>query len=253
MAQPVIALQLYGVRKHMADAEGTVASLQKVADIGYKWVEVAGLGGMTAPDFAAACEDIGLQIISSHESWEELCSNPEAAIEKCKTLGLKFVASGSPRDYHSAEGYAQFAEETTPMAQALAAAGITYMYHNHAHEYAAFGGRTGMEIMAENGDPEYFRFQLDVHWVQRGGASPVAWINKLGSRIATLHCKDMGVTPQSEPLFEPVGTGNLDWPGIIAAAQAAGIGYYIVEQDTCQLDEFESAAISYDNLEEWLG
>ena len=252
MAQPVIALQLYGVRNHMQDAAGVVASLGKVADIGYESVEAAGLGGMTTEEFAAACSDAGLQIISTHESWEELCKNPGATIEKCNILGAKFVASGSPGEYHSAEGYVKFAQESTPMGKALAEAGITYMYHNHAHEYAAFDGRTAMEIMTESSDPECFAFQLDVHWVQRGGASPVAWINKLGSRIATLHCKDMGVTPKSEPLFEPVGMGNLDWPGIIAAAQNVGIGYYIVEQDTCQLDEFESAEISYNNLAEWL-
>ena len=253
MAQPIIALQLYGVRNYMQDAAGVVASLRKVADIGYDSVEAAGTGGMATDEFAAACDDTGLQIVSSHESWEELCENPEAAIEKCSVMGAKFVASGSPGEYHSAEGYAKFAEESTPMGKALAEAGITYMYHNHAHEYTAFDGRTAMAIMAESSDPECFTFQLDVHWVQRGGASPVAWINKLRSRIATLHCKDMGVTPQSEPLFEPVGMGNLDWPGIIAAAQDVGISYYIVEQDTCQLDEFESAEISYNNLAEWLG
>ncbi len=253
MASPVIALQLYTVRGAMETPAQVPETLKKVADIGYTTVEAAGLAGMAPAEFCQACDGAGLQILSNHASWPELRDNPAEAIATLKTLGAKLTASGSPAEYHSADGYAEFAQETSAIARELAAAGITYMYHNHAHEYALFDGRTAMEIMAEAGDPQYFKFQLDVHWVQRGGASPVAWINRLADRIATLHCKDMSVTPQSEPLFEPVGAGNLDWPGIIAAARAVGVDYYIVEQDICQLDCFQSAAISYNNLKSWLG
>jgi len=45
-----------------------------------------------------------------------------------------------------------------------------------------------------------------------------------------------------------VGEGNLDWPDILAAAREAGTEWYIVEQDTCQRDPFESLAISLRNL-----
>ncbi len=253
MAKPVIVLQLYTVRDAMQTPAEVVESLRKVADIGYTTVESAGLADMSPADFRKACEDAGLEIISNHASWEEMRDNPNTVIESVNALGAKFVASGSPGEYHSAEGYAKFARQSSEIGKKLAGAGITYMYHNHAHEYTLFDGRTAMEIMEEAGDPAYFKFQLDVHWVQRGGASPVAWINRLAGRLATLHCKDMSVTPKSEPLFEPVGAGNLDWPAIIEAAQAAEVGYYIVEQDICQLDCFESAAISYNNLKSWLG
>ena len=47
-------------------------------------------------------------------------------------------------------------------------------------------------------------------------------------------------------------TGNLDWPTIMAMAAEVGVEHYIVEQDICQLDVFESIAISYANLEQWL-
>ena len=42
--------------------------------------------------------------------------------------------------------------------------------------------------------------------------------------------------------------GNLNWPAILKACQDLGIKYYIVEQDICQRDPFESLKISYENL-----
>ena len=51
-----------------------------------------------------------------------------------------------------------------------------------------------------------------------------------------------------EQIMAEVGEGNLDWPGILAAAKNAGVQWYIVEQDTCQRDPFESLKISLDNL-----
>ena len=45
-----------------------------------------------------------------------------------------------------------------------------------------------------------------------------------------------------------VGKGNLNWPAILAACQAAQVQWYIVEQDTCYSDPFESLGISLKNL-----
>ena len=46
-----------------------------------------------------------------------------------------------------------------------------------------------------------------------------------------------------------VGEGNLNWPGIFAAADEAGTEWFIVEQDHCRRDPFESLAISLRNLQ----
>ena len=53
-----------------------------------------------------------------------------------------------------------------------------------------------------------------------------------------------------DQLFAEVGEGNLNWPSILEAAREAGTRWYAVEQDRCQLDPFESLAISYRNLQE---
>ena len=52
-----------------------------------------------------------------------------------------------------------------------------------------------------------------------------------------------------EQLMAEVGEGNLNWPAILDACKATGAEWYIVEQDTCQRDPFESLAISLRNLQ----
>ena len=48
-----------------------------------------------------------------------------------------------------------------------------------------------MDIMAKESDPEYLGFELDVHWLQRGGVNPLEWIKKLEGRIKIIHIKDL--------------------------------------------------------------
>jgi sugar phosphate isomerase/epimerase len=52
----------------------------------------------------------------------------------------------------------------------------------------------------------------------------------------------------SEQLFAEVGEGNLEWPQILEACRDANIEWYLVEQDICQRDPFESLGISLRNL-----
>ncbi|MCK4324554.1 MAG: sugar phosphate isomerase/epimerase, partial [Armatimonadetes bacterium] len=131
----------------------------------------------------------------------------------------------------------------------LKSLGLNYGYHNHSHEFEKFGERTAMAILFGESDPDCVSAELDTYWVQHGGASPVVWIKKLADRLPLLHLKDMAMRGR-EQLYAEVGEGNLDWEGIIAAAQDAGVKWYIVEQDTCQRDPFESLAISFNNLKE---
>ena len=41
------------------------------------------------------------------------------------------------------------------------------------------------------------------------------------------------------------GNGNLTWQAIIEAAEKSGAKWYLVEQDTCPGDPFDSVAQSY--------
>jgi sugar phosphate isomerase/epimerase len=47
-----------------------------------------------------------------------------------------------------------------------------------------------------------------------------------------------------------VGEGNLNWSAILKAAKSAGVKWFIIEQDTCYRDPFDSLETSLKNLRE---
>ena len=109
-------------------------------------------------------------------------------------------------------------------------------------------------------------FELDIHWIHRGGENPVTFINKYAGRIRLLHLKDYRIAPVSLPEgdfdikafmgqfynlveFAEVGEGNLPVKECIEAGLAGGSEYFLIEQDdTYGRDPFESLKISRDNL-----
>ena len=110
-------------------------------------------------------------------------------------------------------------------------------------------------------------FELDVHWIHRGGENPVEFVKKYAGRVSLLHLKDyrVGRLDVSKLNFEDmtnfmrdftnviqfaeVGEGTLDFKSIIPAGLESGSKYFFIEQDdTYGRDPFESLKISADNL-----
>lgn len=244
----VIAAQLYTVREFTQTPEDIIETMKKVAAAGYEVVELSALCPMDPQEVRNICDGEGLTICSTHIPYEQMRDEPEKIVEEHKILGCEYPAIGGlPGEYRNAVGFAKFAKEASQVAARLAEGGLTFGYHNHSFELEKFGDRTGLHILLEDSDPRYFTFEIDTYWIQHGGASPVAWINKLQGRLPLLHLKDMTIR-DGEQIMAEVGEGNLDWPGILAAAKDAGVVWYIVEQDTCERDPFESLKISLDNL-----
>ncbi len=120
-------------------------------------------------------------------------------------------------------------------------------YHNHSFEFEKFGDKIGLQIIYDESDPRYLTAEIDTYWVQHGGGDPATWIRKLENRIPQVHLKDMTIRGREQIMAE-IGEGNLNWPVILDACKSAGVVWYIIEQDKCQRDPFESLAISLKNL-----
>jgi sugar phosphate isomerase/epimerase len=253
MSQPVITAQLYTVREFAKTAADLAASLKKIRDIGYTAVQVSGIGPIADADVKAMTEDLGLKIVITHISHDKLWNETDAVIEQHKLWNCKNVAIGSmPNEYRADEaGFKRFAAEASKVGEKLAAAGLTFSYHNHSFEFVRFGKRTGLDIVYEESDPRFLMAEIDTYWVQHGGGDPAAWIRRMKNRMPVVHFKDMviqmGEMGAKQTMAE-IGEGNLNWPAIIAACQEAGVQWYAVEQDVCQRDPFESLKISYQNL-----
>jgi len=243
-----IAAQLYTLREFTKTPADIARTLKKVAAIGYKSVQLSGLGPIDPAELKKIADGEGLSICATHTAYEKMRDEPGKVIEEHYVYQCKYTAVGGiPNAYRNAGGFVRFAKEASRVGKRLAEAGLTFGYHNHSFELEKFGGRTGLQILYEESDPAYFKAEIDTYWIQHGGGDPAAWIEKLSGRVPLLHLKDMTMRG-SEQLMAEVGEGNLNWPRILSAAKAAGVEWYIVEQDTCQRDPFESLAISLKNL-----
>jgi sugar phosphate isomerase/epimerase len=249
-----IAAQMFTLREFCKTPLDIAKSCAKLKAAGFDAVQASGLGPIEPRELAKILSGEGLVCAATHEQWEKLDTQTEKVAEDHHILGCKHTAPGSlPQTHRTPEGYPLFAAGLTKVGRALKKLGLTLSYHNHAFELEKFprdGGKLGLDILIENSDPSACNFEIDTYWIQYGGGDPANWIRKVKGRIPLLHLKDMTMRA-NKPIMAEVGEGNLDWPDILAAAKEAGVQWYIIEQDVCERDPFESLAISLRNLKSW--
>ncbi|WP_289062582.1 sugar phosphate isomerase/epimerase [uncultured Zobellia sp.] len=255
-------LALYTLRDDMAsDAKTT---LKAVADAGYKYIEAAGYNdgkfyGMTPAEFKSTLKEMGLKPISSHQSTVTL-ENADAMIADVKAAGFKyFVIPIPPMGLFTFEeegmkmGMTGGAENLANILDELGAkckkAGLKLLYHNHDFEFKADDdGVVVIDYLLENCNPKLVNFQMDLFWVTKAGADPVAYFKKYPKRFKIWHVKDMN----EEGWFAPVGTGSIDFARILAQKKLSGMKYYMVEQDkTFKMEPLEAIKVSRKGLKKF--
>ena len=246
-----IALQLYTLRDFTATPADFSATLQRVREIGFSAVELAGTAGLTPAEAAKLVRECCLEICSSHESPKMILENPQAVIERLSELGISHAVYPWPADidFSNAKHVENLITGLDTAGGVLRHAGMTLCYHNHANEYFQRNGRMVLDEIFARTSAEHLHAELDIHWVQAGGGNPANACRRLAGRLPLLHVKDYTVTAKGERQFAEVGHGNLNIPEILAAAEAAGCKWFIVEQDTCLDDPFECVARSLDYLQ----
>ena len=245
-----IALQLYTLRDFTATPGDFLATLQRVREIGFHAVELAGTAGLTPAEAAKSVRDSGLEICSSHESPKMILESPQQVVDRLGEFGITHAVYPWPADidFANAEDVENLIAGLESSGTLIRRAGMTLCYHNHALEYFQRDGRTVLEEIFARTSPDNLQAELDIHWVQAGGGDPVETCRRLAGRLPLLHVKDFTVSAQGERLFAEVGHGNLNIPKILTAAEAAGCRWFIVEQDTCPGDPFACIARSLDYL-----
>ncbi len=245
MAIPV-ALQMYTLRDQAsADFRGALAD---VARIGYAGVELAGTGGLTAPEMAKVLSDLGLKCAGSHEGMDRLESDFNAVVDFQEEIGNSFVVIPwlAEERRKGAAGWIETAGKMTEIGHMLAEEGLQLCYHNHSFEFEKFDGQYGLDLLYANSCPDAVQAELDTYWVKHGGEDPIEYINRYAGRAPLIHIKDMAAG--EDRAFAEIGEGILDMPGIFEAAKKAGSAWMIVEQDTCKRPPIESVKLSFDNI-----
>ena len=259
-----LALQLYTVRDVIKGDPNTV--LKRIAAIGYTEVEVI---RETYASIANILKAYKLRPISGHLEASLVLHGDQpvasavpqmtlaAAVEQLRFGGCDYAVLPfiPPEDRGGIDAYKRIAEKMNKAGQICANGELRFVYHHHAFEFAPMNGTTPMEILRQNIDPKLVGFEVDVFWLHRAGQDPASYIRGLKGQVHLVHLKDAPKDLPTAPnedvpndSFLAVGKGFLDLPGILRAAEEAGVQYYIVEQDQCPGDPVDSARTSFENL-----
>ena len=247
MRQDQISLQLYTVREETA--RDMPATLRRISEIGYPAVEFAGFGGLSAEDLRNILDDLGLRTSGAHVPFDSWQSDPESVITDMHTLDCThaILPMAPPEQRRDESAVTTLAGSLNRWGELCRQEGVTFSYHNHDFEFASLDGTTMWDILVRETDPELVYFELDLYWVRYGGADPGALLSDLGDRIPLVHLKDMSSDERRSDL--PVGEGIMPWNGLLRAAEAVGVQWYVAEQDNPR-DALEDVRISLQSMRE---
>ena len=256
-------LTLYTLRNDMGkNAEET---LKEVANVGYKYIEAAQYAdgkfyNMSPEEFKNQVTALGMKPLSTHMGGVTL-ENADEQIADAKAAGFKyFVLPVPPRDFFAFDqenrsikmkgDIKELTEFMNTLGKKCKEAGLQLLYHNHDFEYKKDeNGIVPIEYFMENTDPAYVNFQVDLYWVVKAGADPIAYMEKYPGRFKVWHIKDM----DDQGRFAPVGTGTIDFAKILEKKEVSGMEYYIVEQDRTfdDMKPLEAIKISHEGLKKF--
>ena len=254
----------------------------KLVDIGYHCAEISQVP-MTKENvagFRRAIDELGFNISSVSASVAplypgmagEYLSNPDdfkkmvddAKALDCDMMRIGMMPMNAIGDVNKCIDFAKHAEE---YCLKLKEEGSDLYYHYHHMEFIKVNGKYLLDLLRENAP--HMGFELDTHWIHRGGENPVEFIKKYAGSVRLLHLKDYRIgnvnmpdmtAPDAmmkfmnaffnEPVqFAELGQGTLPLKACIEAGLAGGAEYFLVEQDaTYGRDPFESLKISHDHL-----
>lgn len=224
-----IAIQLYTLRNVInTDLPGTLKSLSK---FGYNSLEPYGFDGNffghSAKDFRKICNDLGMDITSTHCGIN--MSNAGLFTERAAEAGLGYLVlpSFDGRPEKTPDDFKKAAHEMNRIGEITKKAGITFGYHNHDFEFQPMEGKIPYDILLSETDPTLVTFQMDIYWVVKAGKKPEEYFENYPGRFGLWHIKDMG--NDSESCI--IGNGHIGFGDLMKLSGKAGLKNIIYEQE----------------------
>jgi sugar phosphate isomerase/epimerase len=252
-----------------------IATLQRISDIGYKYLELAdynvGTGlfyGYTPQELKTIASDMGMEIISSHTQVEAegiTTENAQKMADDHAELGVQYcVQPWINEEDRDIETYKKMVADWNEVGRIMKGNGIQFAYHNHNFEFANLDGIVPYyDIFLAEMDPDLITMELDMFWATMAGQDPVEIFNNYPGRFQLFHLKDMAAP--KEPNFEvnditkaniaAVGAGVIDFKRILEAQDVAGMKYMFVENDNqgysadADAEGIPALQQSFDNIE----
>jgi sugar phosphate isomerase/epimerase len=222
----VLALQLWTVRE-LVEADMPL-TLQRVATLGYRAVELAGVGSAGPAVVRGWLGDAGLEVVSVHVSCEELLRDPDRVAEDVAGVGgaTAVIPAYPSRMLETADGVRRLADRLDTAARRLGRHSLRLALHNEQDQLASLDGTTPWELLVAGTDPALVDLQLDVVCAVAAGRDPLELLEAGARRITSLHVCDW-----LAGRYAPVGRGGLDWTALLRAIRATACRSLIVEHE----------------------
>ena len=251
-----IGAQLYTAHNHTKTLEDFSATLKKVADIGYRSVQVSGTCAYEPEWLRDELAKNNLVCAMTHIAPKRIIEETEDVVRQHAVFGCKHIGiGGMPMEMRGTlEGYNEFKKVYLPAAEKIRDLGAKFLYHNHWFEFEELDGKDALQRMFEDFPADALDFTLDLGWAAFGGADVVKLIGQLSGRLSRIHLKDYADKPgdgsiDTPAYLRPIYEGKLDYDAYIKALEKAGCEYALVEQDWCyDEDPFDCLRRSYENI-----
>jgi len=248
-----IGLQLYSLRNQFkTDVPGTLA---KIKSWNIKQIEGGGSYGLPMEDYKKMLAQNNLQMISVGADFQQLATNPQAAIDQAKAFGAKYIVC-----FWIPHTGTEFTIEETKKAvqvfntagKLISESGLSLCYHPHGYEFRPYEAGTLFDYLVKQTDPRYFNFEMDVFWVKHPGQDPVALLKKYPKRFLLLHLKDRrpgtegnqnGTADDDTNVI--LGEGDVGIAAIMKAAKQTGVKYFFIEDESLKSTEQIPKSLAY--------
>lgn len=234
-----IGVQAYTYRDSWG--HGVVPVLDTIQALGITEIEGPNPKVISAEDFKKLANERGITIPSIGVDYGLLNGDLYDVISLAKLFGSTYVmVAWIPHGKtFTIDDAKKAAADFNRAGKILKDNGITLCYHDHGYEFGKYGDGTLFDYIAQNTNPQYVSFEMDIMWTYHGGADPAKLLLKYPERWKMVHLKDIkkgipddltGGTDTRNNVA--LGTGQINYPEVLKAARKIGIKHYFIEDES---------------------
>ncbi|MFI5163307.1 MAG: sugar phosphate isomerase/epimerase family protein [Sphingobacteriales bacterium] len=234
-----IGVQAYTYRNSFPN--NVAATLDTIKALGITEMEGPNPKNTTPEEFKKMLQERGIKMTSIGLDYGAITKDPEDAVKQAKFWGVKYVmVAWIPHGkIFTIDDAKKAVEDFNRVGKILSENGIALCYHDHGYEFGPYEDGTLFDYIVKNTDPKYVSFEMDMMWTFHGGADPAKLLYKYKNRWKMVHLKDIrkgiandltGGTDTKNDVA--LGTGQLNIPEILKAANAVGIKHYYIEDES---------------------
>ncbi len=216
-----VSLQLYSINEETK--KDFKKSVEKVAEIGYKGVEFAGYGGLSAEELTTLLKENNLYSVGSHRGVQIFEESFDEELKYNKAIGSEYIICPWAK-VDTREEVDKLVQLLNDAADKAAKENIKVGYHNHAHEFVKIDGKYALDMIAENTNDNVI-LELDVFWVAYAGIDPLEYIKKWGKKVELIHIKQIAENKDNVD----VADGVIDMAKVKEVSKYAK--YFVVEHE----------------------